>query len=257
MSRYTVVSTVFLVVFLGSLSLDGVWNFSLYWYMSLVVVYLLLNVYGSAVLSAQYFVPARTRAQVSTQSIALTFDDGPVSGHTERILDILKRYDVPAAFFCIGHRVKENPLIIQRIHAEGHVIGNHSYTHKKTFDLLSAGSVAKELAETNAIIRECIGLSPKLFRPPFGVTNPMIAKAVARKNLAVIGWSIRSLDSIMQDRTKLLKRVTRSLKGGDVILFHDYSEAAIAILPDVIDHISRLGLKIERVDRLLNERAYA
>lgn len=256
MSRYALVSTVFLVVFLGSLSLDGIWNFSVYWYVSLVVVYLVITVYGSAVMSAHYFIPAHCRAPVSTSAIALTFDDGPIPGQTEKILDILKSHAVPAAFFCIGHRVQENTMLVRRIHAEGHVIGNHSYTHKSTFGLLAVGRIVQELTETNAIIRECVGLSPKFFRPPFGVTNPMIAKAVARKNLTVIGWSVRSLDTIISDRTKLFNRVTRSLKGGDIILFHDYCDATIAILPDVINHAAKLGLKIVRVDRLLNEKAY-
>ncbi|MBL7858695.1 MAG: polysaccharide deacetylase family protein [Cyclobacteriaceae bacterium] len=256
MSRYAIVSTVFLVILLGSLSLDGVFNISLYWYIGLLLVYLSMNVYGAVVLSAQYFLRTRCSGSQSVSSIAITFDDGPVPGMTEKILDILKQHEIPAAFFCIGHRIKENPKLLRRLHDEGHLIGNHSYSHKNTFDFLSATGVVKELAETNTIIHECVGVTPRFFRPPYGVTNPMIAKAVARLNLTVVGWSIRSFDTISKDKKKLFNRVTQSLRGGDVILFHDYCDVTISILPDVIAHASKLGLKIVRVDTLLNEKAY-
>lgn len=257
MSRYAITSALFFILFIGSLSVDGVWNIPVSWYISLLIIFILINIYGSAVISAQFFVAAKVRATQPTKSIALTFDDGPITGKTEKILDILKSQQVQAAFFCIGHRVKDNPALVKRIHEEGHIVGNHSYTHKNTFDLLSTASVTKELAATNSIIHSTIDLQPKFFRPPYGVTNPMIARAVKRKNVTVIGWSVRSFDTVIKDKDKLLSRVSKQMKDGDIILFHDHCDATIDILSAVIDQASKLGLKIVRVDKLLNEKAYA
>lgn len=256
MSRYAITSIVFLSLFIGSISLDGVIGIPLAWYAVIFVVYIAINVYGSFVLSAQYFVPVRSKANVPVDNISITFDDGPIPGKTERILEILKQHNVESAFFCIGHRVKENPGLVKRIHAEGHLIGNHSYWHGKTFDLLPANRVAKELTDTNAIIHDSIGLSPKFFRPPYGITNPMVAGAANRMGFIVVGWSVRSFDTIIKDKSRLFRRVTKLLKAGDIVLFHDYCESTVEMLPDFLQHVSGLGLKIVRVDKLLNEKAY-
>jgi peptidoglycan/xylan/chitin deacetylase (PgdA/CDA1 family) len=208
-------------------------------------------------MSAQLFLPAKCKSNEATNTIAITFDDGPVGENTEKILSILKKRDVPAAFFCIGHRANNNTELLKRIHNEGHVIGNHSYWHGANFDLLPASRVEKELADTDAVIESCIGMRPLFFRPPYGVTNPMLAKAVKKRKYTVIGWSVRSFDTVSKDKTKLLKRVTGSLKAGDVILFHDYCRITLDILPDFLDQVSALGLKIVRIDELLKEKAYA
>lgn len=225
-------------------------------YIILAVLYLTVQAYGSAVLSAEFFMSVRSRGNAGSRNIALTFDDGPIPGQTEAILDVLESYKVPAAFFCIGNRVSQNPGLLRRIHQSGHMIGNHSYWHKPTFDLQTAGAIEKELEETDQSIVKAIGLKPALFRPPYGVTNPMLAKAVKRRGYKTIGWSVRSFDTVIKDGSVLMERITRSLKGGDVILLHDYSLSTLEILPALLDHIEKVGLKIVRVDELLNEKAY-
>jgi len=85
----------------------------------------------------------------------------------------------------------------------------------------------------------------------------MLASAVKRGGYKTIGWSIRSFDTVIKDSKVLMNRITRSLKGGDVILLHDYTDSTLEILPDLLDHIKKVGLKIVRVDQLLNEKAYA
>jgi peptidoglycan/xylan/chitin deacetylase (PgdA/CDA1 family) len=229
---------------------------SLWIYLGIVVCYSLLQVYGSAILSAQFFLPVKFKGDQTTGAIAITFDDGPIPGKTEKVLGILKRYDVAAAFFCIGHRVKENRAIIKRIHEEGHVLGNHSYWHGKMFDLQSANAIASELKQTDQVIFEYAGVTPRFFRPPYGVTNPMVAAAVTAGDYVTVGWSVRSLDTVIKNGTKLLDRVTSSLKAGDVIIFHDHSDSMLEILPSLLDHVQKVGLKIVRIDELLNEKAY-
>ena len=225
-------------------------------YLMVLLVYVGIHAYGSTVLSARFFVPAKFRGTAESNAVALTFDDGPIEGKTERILDLLEQRKLKASFFCIGHLVNTNPRIAKRILDDGHVISNHSYWHAKTFDLQTSDKIAWELDETNKAIEKATGRKPRLFRPPYGVTNPMVASAIKQGGFATIGWSIRSFDTVTKDSEALFKRVTRSIRGGDVILFHDFSDSSFQILPRLIDHIQHLGLKFVTVDELLNERAY-
>lgn len=225
-------------------------------YVALILIFLIIHTLGSIILSMRFFLPVLYRGNATSNAIAITFDDGPVAGNTEKILDILEHHQVHATFFCIGHRVDHNPALTKRIHDAGHLIGNHSYWHGKTFDLQSAEKIIKELEDTDLALKNAAGISPLFFRPPYGVTNPMVAKAVRRGAYKTIGWSIRSFDTINHDHEKLFKRVTKSIKGGDIILFHDYCNVTIDILPELLAHIAKLGLKVVRTDTLLNEEAY-
>lgn len=256
MLKSRIVNICFLLIFFIVVIDDVFTDISGWAYFIPVLLYVGFQLYGSFNLSSSFFIPVRSKASHPRNTIALTFDDGPIPGKTEKILDILKIHQVHAAFFCIGHRVKENPEVVKRIHQDGHVLGNHSYWHGKTFDLQSAEKIASELKETDAIIRENTGLQPRFFRPPYGVTNPMVAAAVREGNYETIGWSVRSLDTVIKDGPALMKRITSRLKGGDIVIFHDYSNSTVEILPALLEHISRVGLKIVRVDELLNEKAY-
>ena len=257
MLKFKMVNVIFLLLIIVLLLVNSLFSISSIAYLVAVVLYLVIVSYGAFVLSAQLFVPVKYKGDVSSGAIAITFDDGPVPGRTEKILEILASYKVSAAFFCIGHRISNDPHLTKRIHDSGHILGNHSFWHKYTFDLQRAGKIEKELIATNKAIEQAIGLRPIFFRPPYGVTNPMVAKAIVRVGFKTIGWSIRSFDTVSRNREVLLKRVTGSLKAGDVILFHDYCAITLDILPDFLDYVFTRGLKIVRVDELLNEKAYA
>jgi peptidoglycan-N-acetylglucosamine deacetylase len=170
MSRYNIISTLFLVLFIVSLMVDGTYDIHFSWYVALVAVYIIINGIGASMLSLQYFVPVKFKGQ-QNQSVALTFDDGPVAGKTEKVLDVLKEYNIKASFFCIGKKVEQHPDLLRRIDAEGHLIGNHSYHHGYTFDLQSSSMITKELADTDTVIASVINKKPRFFRPPYGVTN--------------------------------------------------------------------------------------
>jgi len=257
MLKFNTINIIFGTALVFLLVYDRTGDLPFWSYGILGLLYLIIQVYGTAVLSAQFFLPVKFKGDTRSNSIALTFDDGPIPGRTEEILEILKSHNVPAAFFCIGNRVTDNPVLTRRIYEAGHLIGNHSYWHRATFDLQSAGKIGKELIDTDQTILKAIGVKPNFFRPPYGVTNPMLAKAVKKGGYTTIGWSVRSFDTVIKDGAFLMNRITKSLKGGDVILLHDYSNTTLEILPALLDHISRHGLKIVRVDRLLNEKAYA
>lgn len=256
MLKFGTVNIIFGVVLVTLIIADQTYAISSVYYWMVATLYLGILTYGSAVLSAQFFLPVRYKGSRESNSVALTFDDGPVAGKTEEILRILHSHDVHAAFFCIGNRVESNPELTKRIFESGHLVGNHSYWHRATFDLQSGGAIRKELISTDQAIFRTIGAKPAFFRPPYGVTNPMVAAAVKGGGYKTIGWSVRSFDTVIKDSKVLMERITRSLKGGDVILLHDYSNTTLEILPDLLDHIKKVGLKIVRVDQLLNEKAY-
>lgn len=256
MLKFKKVNILFAIALVALIAVDRVSELHSVWYWVLVLAYLGIVTYGTAVLSAQFFLPVLSCANNESKSIALTFDDGPISGKTEEILRILKAHDVHAAFFCIGNRVETNPKLTKQIHDEGHIIGNHSYWHRATFDLQTGAMISSELTSTDNAIFKAVGVRPAFFRPPYGVTNPMVASAVKKGGYKAIGWSVRSFDTVIKDGKVLMTRITRSLKGGDVILLHDYSSSTLEILPDLLDHIKKVGLKIVRIDQLLNEKAY-
>jgi peptidoglycan-N-acetylglucosamine deacetylase len=249
-----IVSTFILIALMVS---DNYKEIPLWPYAVLFLAYISMQAYGSIVLSAQYFVKVFTSGDRHTNEVALTFDDGPVAGKTEKILEILFRFQVPAAFFCIGNRVKDNLELTCQIYNNGHLIGNHSYWHGKLFDLQTSRAILKELADTDAILNQVLSVKPRFFRPPYGVTNPMVAAAISEGQYKTVGWSVRSLDTVTKDPAKLFKNATRSLKGGDILLFHDFCDSTIEILPALIEYIQRSGFKIVRLDSLLNEKGYA
>lgn len=256
MLNHRTVTIIFVLLLLAVAAVVFLFNAPLWIFLIVIGLYVALEVYGSINLTTRYFLPVILKGSSASNAIALTFDDGPVPGKTEKILDILKARQVQAAFFLIGKNAKAHPQLVKRVHNEGHILGNHSYWHSKTFDLQSAKKISAELKETDQVIQNTAGVLPKFFRPPYGVTNPMVASAVVKGNYTTIGWSIRSFDTITKNRSTLMKRVTSVLEPGAVILFHDYCESTIEILPGLLDHIARLGLKIVRVDELLNEKPY-
>lgn len=256
MLKFRNVSIATAVILTGLVIAEMLVNIPTYLFIGLLIIYAMLVAYGSAVMSAGMFGTAITKGDLSHRRIALTFDDGPIPGKTDKVLQILDQYNVKAAFFCIGSRVEKSPDLFQAIVNRGHLIGNHSYWHKPWFGLLPATKVTAELAATNAAVYKLIGNVPVFFRPPFGVTNPMIYKAAQTDNFITVGWSIRSFDTIISDPKVLLERITSRLRNGDIVLFHDYSESMAKILPDFIAFAHHNGYEIVRLDALLNKNPY-
>src|SRR5204863_5252046 len=125
------------------------------------------------------------------------------------VLDILQEKQVPAAFFCIGNRIASRKELLLRVHEEGHLIGNHSFSHHSLFDLYSAERMEQELHQMNAAVEQVVHRRPRLFRPPYGVTNPNLAKAVKRAGMVAVGWNVRSYDTIAKSEKRLFEKLMR------------------------------------------------
>jgi len=171
-------------------------------------------------------------------------------------LDILFKENVEAAFFCIGKNIAGNEALLRRMYSSGHLLGNHSFSHSNLFDLFSSKKMLADLQAMDMAMEKVIGRRPIFFRPPFGVTNPNLRKAVDAGEYITIGWSVRSLDTVIVNEKKLLDRV-RQIRPGDIILFHDRSETMLSILPEFIRKLKVQGFQIKRLDKLLNLAPYA
>jgi peptidoglycan/xylan/chitin deacetylase (PgdA/CDA1 family) len=228
-----------------------------YVYIIAAILYSLILFWGSYRVSSNFYFHVVCTGKTTEKQIAISFDDGPAREYTPHILQVLKEENVPAAFFCIGKRVAQNEYLLRQVHEAGHLVGNHSYSHATWFDLFSAERMYQDLRATDAVIQKAIGVKPKLFRPPYGVTNPNLGKAVRRGNYIPVGWSIRSLDTVITDHDRLLLKVTKALKPGAVVLFHDTGKAIQSVLPAFIELARQEGYEFVRLDKLLKLEPYA
>jgi peptidoglycan/xylan/chitin deacetylase (PgdA/CDA1 family) len=228
-----------------------------YIYMILPVVYLLLVGYGCYYIQASFFIPVICSLKTNKKVIALSFDDGPDPEKTPQILRLLKETNTKATFFCIGNKIAANKDIVKQTYNEGHLIGNHSFSHGFWFDMLSTEKMTDELRATDEAVNDAIGKKPKLFRPPYGVTNPNVRNAILSGDYIPVGWNVRSLDTVIKDQKKLLAKIKNKLAPGAVFLFHDTSNTTLAILPEFIGYVKSKGYHVERLDKMLNLQAYA
>lgn len=216
------------------------WSF--YWLLVPLHVFIGLCVYGSIRIEADfYFRSVQTVSDGTGKALCLSFDDGPHPEVTPRILDILKARHVPAVFFVIGKNIPGRESIVQRMVAEGHQIGNHSYSHHALFDLQTPAAMAEEIRQTNALIEAVTGRKVTLFRPPYGVTNPMLASAVRQTGMVSVGWSLRSFDTVAKSEQALLQKLLAEARPGNIILLHDRCEITARVLTDYIDEALRRG----------------
>ncbi|WP_366517954.1 polysaccharide deacetylase family protein [uncultured Mitsuokella sp.] len=161
------------------------------YYLTLGLLFVGLLSWGVFDIRLGYFIPTLYHLKDSQKRQGvLTFDDGPTE-LTPLFLDLLKQYEAKAIFFCIGRQIAQYPQIVQRIKEEGHLIGNHTYSHIPQNCFASTAAMTQEIQQTDALLAQ-LGIVTPYFRPPYGVTNPHIAKAAKRMGKIVVGWDIRS-----------------------------------------------------------------
>jgi peptidoglycan/xylan/chitin deacetylase (PgdA/CDA1 family) len=228
-----------------------------YIYPLLFVVYSFIVSWGCYYVGSNFFIKIVCKANTDKKEIAISFDDGPAENYTQKILAILNTENVKATFFCIGNRIAGNEAILKQVQADGHIIGNHSYSHHFWFDMYAAQKMQDDLKQMDAEMERVTGLKPKLFRPPYGVTNPNLAKAIKKGGYTPVGWSVRSMDTVIKDGRKLLAKINEGIKPGAVFLFHDTSKTTLDILPEFIQEVKKRGYNIIPLDKLLALQPYA
>lgn len=191
------------------------------------------------------------RVNVDGPYIAMTFDDGPSPETTPRLLDILKQRNIKATFFMIGQNAEHNPAIVQRILAEGHEIGNHSWTHPQ-LSKLSDDRVTEEINKTQAAIKNACGYTPVILRPPYGAITARQKQWIEQQfGLSVIIWTVDPFDWKRPGASVIEQRILAGARPGAIILSHDIHKQTVDAMPATLDALAAKGFKFVTVSQLI------
>ncbi|WP_369013341.1 polysaccharide deacetylase family protein [Flavobacterium anhuiense] len=226
------------------------------WFIVIILIWIGINAFGSARISSDYHVKAFCSNPFETEKkIALTFDDGP-SIYTLEVLALLKKYNVKATFFCIGKNIETHPEILQKVISEGHLVGNHSYSHSKFFDFYNAKKITEEIKRTDMLLEKFTSRKINFFRPPYGVTTPSIRRALKVTGHKTIGWNIRSLDGGTQNQELIFNRLIKHISPGGIVLLHDTGEHSVLVLEQFLQFLQQNNYQVVSIEELLNLKAY-
>lgn len=209
-----------------------------YWMLAgWIALYGLIQFLGAYFIGLNFHLRSQNSLSTTAKTVALTFDDGPHEPNTGKVLDVLKKHQVKAAFFIIGKNIAGREALMQRLAAEGHQIGNHSFSHHNWFDLWSTKKITQDVQQCQSLIEQYQGTN--LFRPPYGVTTPNIRRALKALGLRSIGWNIRSYDTSAGSIYQVKHRIMKQLKPGAIILLHDRLNLAPELLEALIPAIKK------------------
>jgi peptidoglycan/xylan/chitin deacetylase (PgdA/CDA1 family) len=224
---------------------------------ALGTIYVAIFALGMSRIGLQFFCPSICRGEPGPKRIALTFDDGPDPAATPALLDLLRREGVIATFFCIGRNVEAHPALAARLVAEGHLLGNHLFSHGWWTGFLRKRGLVSEIIRTQQAIQRATGSTPTFVRPPVGLTNPHFAGALKSTGLTMIGWDLRTFDS-SSSAAAVIRRISRGARDGSIIVLHDGGANPAnleEILTNVIPHLRSEGFTFARVDEMLPSSA--
>ncbi|WDV44748.1 polysaccharide deacetylase family protein [Clostridiaceae bacterium M8S5] len=182
--------------------------------------------------------------------IAISFDAAWGADHTLSILDTLDKYNIKTTFFLVKFWAEKYPEMVKEIHKRGHEIGNHSSTHPH-MTKLSKENIIKELKGTELLVKKLTGQRTIVFRPPFGDYNDRLIKTCREQGYYVIQWDVDSLDWKSYGVQPVVDKVTRNVKNGSIVLFHNNSKYVEQFLPLILDKLTKQGYKIVPVSHLI------
>ena len=184
-------------------------------------------------------------------SVALTFDDGPHPRHTPAILELLAKEDAKATFFLQGEQAEREPGLVRAIHAAGHAVGNHGYTHQRPAEIGVARYIENAL-RTRALLEQMVGAPVgRLFRPPYGVVGLRPFLGLIRRGFRIVHWSVDSGDSFLHEPQQLVRNFLElPLRGGDILLFHEDQPQTVQALPEVLHILRSRSFELSSVDAL-------
>ncbi|MBZ5706475.1 MAG: polysaccharide deacetylase family protein [Acidobacteriia bacterium] len=176
--------------------------------------------YQSMAPTGQWYGKTFTGLGRGSKRLALTYDDGPNDPHTLRLLEVLAKHDVRATFFLIGRYVQQRPDIVRELVKAGHVVGNHTFTHPLLI-FQPAAAIRTQLVDCQRALTDAVGEHSNLFRPPFGGRRPAVMRIARSLGLDPVMWSVTGYDWNAPSAEHIEHKVTRQVRGGDVILLHD------------------------------------
>lgn len=194
-------------------------------------------------------IPADGTAVIPEESkyIALTFDDGPRQGTTDRLLDGLRERGASATFFLVGEQAQANPKLVQRMKAEGHQIGNHTWSHVRLEEATSA-VIRDEVSNNEAFLKELLGEDDYWLRPPYGLLTPGTESQIT---VPMVKWSVDPRDWESRDTAKVVEAVLKDAKPNSIILLHDIYPTSVEAALQVVDALQAEGYWFVTVEELL------
>jgi peptidoglycan/xylan/chitin deacetylase (PgdA/CDA1 family) len=206
----------------------------------------------------QFFGALVHRVDTDKPLIALTFDDGPTPGKTEQILQILASEQIKATFFLTGRELQQNPLLLQKILAAGHQVGNHSYSHQRLL-FKTPGFIAEEIEKTDALLKEGGAPEPYYFRPPYGKKLFLLPWYLSENKRLTVTWDLapENYSQLTQDPAKLSAFTVQQAKSGSIILLHvmyDSRSNTMAAVPEIIRGLKQRGFQFVTVQELLKHQ---
>ncbi|HZT58691.1 MAG TPA: polysaccharide deacetylase family protein [Pyrinomonadaceae bacterium] len=212
--------------------------------------------YATYAVRSQWLGAADWRGREDTSSVALTFDDGP-GEDTARVLDALAAHGARATFFMVGRQAERNARTARRVAAEGHEVGNHSYTHP-IYLYRSARETRRQLALAQGAIEGATEVRPRFARPPCGVRSPAYFRAARALELRTVQWSVAGFDWKPIGAREIARHVLKDARAGSIILLHDGDSEGkadrretVAALPLIFEGLKERGLKVAPLSRLL------
>ena len=185
--------------------------------------------------------------------IALTFDDGP-GPHTAHLLDILDQYGAKATFFLIGSKVSSQANVVRSIHARGHQLGNHSWSHPE-LPKLPVNQIAGEIDRTNDAIKQATGVTPAILRPPYGAVNGVVLEQLRLRGMSSILWSVDTRDWADRNSDIVCSRAVAGARPGAIILMHDIHQTSVNAVPCILSALKQQGYSFVTAQGLLGNMA--
>lgn len=196
---------------------------------------------------------AREAVEQGKPIIALTFDDGPMDGKTNIILDELEKYDAHATFFVVGNQAEKCPNILKRQIDLGCEIGNHTYSHESLSNL-SASQIENQISKTNNIVQQATGITPSLVRPPYGSKNQTVKNTV---KFPLILWNVDTLDWKTKNTNSTINKVLNEVADGQIILMHDIHDATVEAIKTIIPKLIDKGFYLATVSEMFEAKDLA
>ena len=195
--------------------------------------------------------PAAPAPTVANKTIALTFDDGP-GPYTEKLLDILDKYDAKATFFLIGSKVSARANTLRRMQSRGHQLGNHSWSHPE-LNKVSAEQLASEIDQTNNAIKQAVGTKPNIIRPPYGAFNRAVLEQFRQRGMSAVVWSVDTRDWADRNSEIVCSRAVAGARNGAVILMHDIHPTSVNAVPCILNSLKQQGYSFVTVQNLIGD----
>lgn len=182
----------------------------------------LLLLYPTLVPHCQWWGPVVRSFSTTQPEVWITIDDGPSPAHTPKTLALLERFNARATFFVVGTRAEEYPHLMTEILSRGHQVANHTYTHPSgMFWAAGPARIAAEIDLCAELLRSAPDRPARLFRTPAGLKNLFVHPELMRRGLALIGWTVRGLDTVQREPVLVAERILREVKAGAIILLHE------------------------------------